>query len=374
MHNLSCLRVCLIVLLSVQIEAPVQCSKEDIIMQQLAKYFPPTPPSLEIGEELPFFPYTTFSSVFSGELEGEPVMVKKISYLAFEGDSEVENPEQVVSTFVEKFQSLQALKHPHVLPMKGAFYDEGSKKLIVVMERAKESLRLYLKSGQGAISYQTQLQVSLELILGLLFLHSCNPPITHGSLNDVNVVLTEEGIAKIDLGDSTLKVNPVNMLQLLPEGLQYLPPEASTHIYKAEEATDVFSLGVLLLQIATQKTPSVERDGVGLTPEPERRVDDLEELGDQHPLKAIILQCLQHFPRDRPKVALLSSQVQSLIDSEEVRRLYRSSQSSCVYGCLVFTLILKLESSTYTQFSGFITSFLCYGYSGTTLKFVAQNP
>ena len=301
--------VCMNVLL------PVQCSKEDVIVQQLAKYLAPMPPSLEIGEKLPFTPYTAFSSVFSGELEGEPVMVKKVSYFAFEANCEVKDPETVVGTLAEEFQTLQALNHPQVLSLKGAFYDEASKNLIIVMEEAKESLNLFLKAGQGEISYQTQLQISLELVLGLQFLHSCNPSIIHGNLSDVNVVLTEEGTAKIDLGDIALKVNPANML---PEGLRYLPPEAFTHIYKAEEATDVFSLGVLLLQIATQQAPYVEHDGVGLTPEPERRVDDLGELDDQHPLKPIILPCIQHFPRDRPRVALLCSQVQSLIDSKEV--------------------------------------------------------
>ena len=298
-----------------QIDNSVQCSKEDVIMMQLARHFPPVPPSLVAGEKLPFSPYTAFSSVFSGELEGEPVMVKKVSSRAFEANCEVKDPETLVGTLAEEFQTLQALHHPQVLSLKGAFYDETAKNLIIVMEEAKESLGLFLKAGQGEIPYQTQLQISLELVLGLQFLHSCNPPIICGNLNDVNVALTEEGTAKIDLGDIALKVNPANML---PEGLRYLPPEAFSHIYKAEEATDVFSLGVLLLQIATQQAPYVEHDGVGLTPEPERRVDDLAELDDQHPLKLIILPCIQHFPRDRPRVALLCSQVLSLIDSKEV--------------------------------------------------------
>ena len=305
-------------LLPMQIESPGQCSKEDAIMQQLAKHFPSIPPSLEIGEELPFTPYSTFSTVYYGTLEGEPVMVKTISHLAFEATGEIEDPETVVSTFAEEFQTLQALNHPQVLSLKEAFHDKASKQLIVVIERAKESLGSYLKEGQGEMSYQTQLQICSELIGGLLFLYGCNPPIVHGNLNDANVMMTEEGMVKIDIGDSMLKCNPVNMLHLLPEGLRYLPSEAFARGHTTEEETDVFSVGVLLLQIATQKAPCVEHDGVGLTPEAERRSEDLGELDDQHPLKPIILQCLQHFPRDRPKVALLCSQVQSLIDSEEV--------------------------------------------------------
>ena len=306
------------VLLPVQIESPRQCSKEDAIMQQLAKYFPPIPPSLDIGEMLPFAPYSPFSRVFSGALEGEPVLVKTITNLAFEATGEEEDSETVVSTFAAEFQTLQVLNHPHVLSLKEAFHDKASKQLIVVMERAKESLGSYLKAGQGETSYQTQLRICSELIGGLLFLYGCNPPIVHGNLNDANVMMTEEGTVKIDIGDSMLKCNRVNMLHLLQEGLRYLPSEVFTRGHTAEEETDVFSLGVLLLQIATQKAPYVEHDGVGLTPEAEECSDDPGELDDQHPLKPIILPCLQHSPRDRPKVALLCSQVQSLIDSEEV--------------------------------------------------------
>ena len=301
-----------------QINSPGQCSKEDAIMQQLAKHFPPIPPSLDIGEKLPFAPDTTFSTVFSGTLEGEPVMVKTISHLAFEANSEVEDPETLVSTFAAEFRTLQALNHPQVLSLKEAFHDKASKQLIVVMERAKESLGSYLKAGQGETSYQMQLQICSKLIGGLNFLYNCNPPIVHGNLNDVNVLMTGEGIVKIDIGDSMLKCNRVNMLHFLPEGLRYLPSEAFTRGHITEEKTDVFSLGVLLLQIASQKAPCIEHDGVGLTPEAEECSDDPGELDDQHPLKPIILQCLQHFPRDRPKMALLCSQVQSLIDSEEV--------------------------------------------------------
>ena len=311
-------RILMCILLPVQIESPGQCSKEDVIMQQLAKYFPPIPPSLDIGEKLSFVPYSTFSTVYSGTLEGEPVMVKTISHLTFEATGEMEDLETVVSTFAEEIQTLQALNHSQVLSLKEVFHDKASKQLIVVMERAKESLGSYLKAGQGEMSYQTQFQICSELIHGLLFLYGRSPPIVYGNLNDANVMMTEEGKVKIDIIDSVLKCNPVNMLHLLPEGLRYLPSEAFTRGHTAKEETDVYSLGVLLLQIATQKAPCVEHDGVGLTPEAERRSDDLGELDDQHPLKPIILKCLQHFPRDRPKVALLCSRVQSLIDSEEV--------------------------------------------------------
>ena len=52
---------------------------------------------------------------------------------------------------------------------------------------------------------------------------------------------------------------------------------------------DVFSLGVLLLQIATQEPPSVDWVIIKGQPEVERRAADLAKLPEDHPLRAIIL-------------------------------------------------------------------------------------
>ena len=70
---------------------------------------------------------------------------------------------------------------------------------------------------------------------------------------------------------------------------------------------DIFSLGVLMLQVATQDPPScglVMREG---QPEVERRAADLSRLPANHPLRPLILQCLQDDPAKRPSCSEILS-------------------------------------------------------------------
>ena len=74
---------------------------------------------------------------------------------------------------------------------------------------------------------------------------------------------------------------------------------------KYDESLDVFSLGVLMLSIGTQRPPSSDLTGIGVTPEVQRRAKDLEGMSDCHSLKPFILHCLRDDPEQRPKATQL---------------------------------------------------------------------
>ena len=63
---------------------------------------------------------------------------------------------------------------------------------------------------------------------------------------------------------------------------------------------DIFSFGVVVLQVATQHRPSSGLVNIGAMPEVERREGDLARLPDEHPLKPIVLKCLKDDPAERP--------------------------------------------------------------------------
>ena len=66
--------------------------------------------------------------------------------------------------------------------------------------------------------------------------------------------------------------------------------------------SDVFSFGVVALQVTTQDPPSVGlviREG---QPEAERRAADLSRLPADHPMWPLILQCLQDNPHSTAEV------------------------------------------------------------------------
>ena len=81
----------------------------------------------------------------------------------------------------------------------------------------------------------------------------------------------------------------------------YIPPEALAPIAHYNDKIDIFSLSVLMLEIATQHPPSCGLSGIGRIPEIDRRGNDLSFLPEDHPLKPIILQCLRDDPGERPE-------------------------------------------------------------------------
>ena len=80
----------------------------------------------------------------------------------------------------------------------------------------------------------------------------------------------------------------------------FMPPEALSQNPHYNEKVDIFSFGVLMLEIATQQVPQ---------PGMERRKVDLDCMPEGHPLKPLILVCLENDPHDRPCIMELCKQL-----------------------------------------------------------------
>ena len=284
------------------------------LRRNLSSYFRPIPPSLRIGLEINRGAYGT---VHEGQLDGRPVAVKKIHRLLLEAASgERETWERVVRDFEKECRLLEELKHPHIVGFLGAFYDVQSEEPVLVMERMKENLRDLL-GRERQLSLRRQLQICLEIAIGLEFLHSRSPPAVHRDLNDKNVMLSEEGVMKLgDLGQSRLKENSVDYFSTgQPGAVPFMPPEALSEHPHYTEKIDMFSLGVLMLEISTGRYPSVKLFGIGLQPEVVRRREDLSRLSDGHPLKPFILHCLKDDYKERPPAIIVRCFVESRLVS-----------------------------------------------------------
>ena len=153
----------------------------------------------------------------------------------------------------------------------------------------------------------------------MAYLHGRDKPLIHRDLGSKNVLLTKEGVVKIaDFGQSKLLQNCAEALSTTQPGtISYMPPEALKKDKEYTAKVDSFSLGVLMLEVCTQSLPSSGLDGINHVIEVIRREKDLSLLDDAHPLKPLVVWCLQH-EKLRPAVAVIHNHVKNVWETSKV--------------------------------------------------------
>ena len=269
---------------------------------------PPKTAGLVIGQERARGSYGT---VHSGELDGSPVVVKKLHHVLLQA----RNNDKLMSDFYRECRILSTIRHANVVRFIGAYWDQEAKEPLLVMEAAKENLREFLERNKAHLGLEKQLAICSNMTEGLRFLHEREKPIIHRDLKPENVLVWEDGTVKIgDFGQSKLLDQPQSYMKTTQPGtLGYMPPEVLKKKPSYTSKVDVFSLGAVMLEVCTQSPPSLSLEGIGTVPEVERREDDLALLEDTHPLKPLIIWCLQDSHKSRPDVKSTHAQVKLLV-------------------------------------------------------------
>ena len=114
------------------------------------------------------------------------------------------------------------------------------------------------------VDWATRMTIAKGTARGLAYLHD-DMSIVHGNLTASNVLLDEQHSPKIsDFGLSRLMTTAANSNVLAAAGaLGYRAPELSK-LKKASAKTDVYSLGVIILELLTGKSPADSTNGMDL--------------------------------------------------------------------------------------------------------------
>ena len=266
--------------------------KHSILIEMAATVNLKSGAKLTIGVEIGRGGYST---VCEGELDGKPVAVKMV-YPRLLQDFEVKPLPQ---EFMHSAHLLQQLNHPHIVKIIEIYHSEDGHHLLV-MERLDCNLGRYLNNHAGRLSRQRQIDLCLQIADAVHYLHSQQPPVVYRDLS-AETVLTLDGKLKLGSSLEAARLPSCGYFDDRQPGvIPYMPPEALVDRPRYNEKIDVFSLGVLMLEIATQYPPFIKLSGIGTTPEIQRRAEDQSRLPEDHPLKPIILQCLRDDPEERP--------------------------------------------------------------------------
>ena len=249
--------------------------------------------------------------------------------------------ESYLRKFREECHLLSLARHPNVVQYLATYYDHETRLPVLLMELCDESLTAFLERSPGPLSYHIQLNICQDITLALVYLHSNR--LIHRDLTGNNVLMIAGTRAKItDFGMSKLAtVNPrMTALTLCPGNLLYMSPEAldEAKIYTAK--LDIFSFGVIVIQILTRQFPNptdrfrlmfaseFDQEVRVLVPETERREAHLKLIPDTHSLKPLALQCLKKEERQRPSALLLSERLSELKQSSQYTESMHQTQSS----------------------------------------------
>ncbi|KAJ1417728.1 Serine-threonine/tyrosine-protein kinase, catalytic domain [Sesbania bispinosa] len=264
---------------------------------------------------------STYGTVYKATLEdGSQVAVKRLREKITKSQREFESEVSV----------LGKIRHPYLLALRAYYVGPKGEKLLVFDYMPKGSLASFLHgSGPGTdIDWPTRMKIAQDMARGLLYLHS-QENIIHGNLTSSNVLLDENTDVKIaDFGLSRLMTPAANSNVIATAGaLGYRAPELSK-LKKANTKTDIYSFGVILLELLTRKSPGVPMNGLDLPQwvasivkeEWTNEVFDVElmrdastTVGDEllNTLK-LALHCVDPSPSARPEVQQVLQQLEEI--------------------------------------------------------------
>ena len=230
---------------------------------------------------------------------------------------------------------MSQLRHPNLVQFLGVHYKSNSVAPILVMECLPVSLTKYLEETEK-IPKLIKDSILYDVSQGLLYLHTKKPPIVHRDLTANNILLTSDKKAKIaDLGVSRIfepeAAKYYMRMSSCPGALPYMPPEALNPDFKETcdnfDKLDVFSFGVLILHVYTQKWPKpgnmIDEKNMPRT-EIQRREHLLNEI-DSNILRKLAEQCLDNQPNSRPHTSDIVSEVKNLVDSARKTATYETT-------------------------------------------------
>ncbi|XP_073132540.1 proline-rich receptor-like protein kinase PERK15 [Henckelia pumila] len=189
-----------------------------------------------------------FGYVHRGVLpNGKEVAVKQLKAGSGQGEREFQAEVEIISR----------VHHKHLVSLVG-YCITGSQRMLVYEFVQNNTLEFHLHgNGRPTMDWPTRLKIALGAAKGLAYLHEdCHPKIIHRDIKASNILLDfnfEAKVADFGLAKFTSDTNTHVSTRVMGT-FGYLAPEYASS-GKLTEKSDVFSFGVMLLELITGRRP-----------------------------------------------------------------------------------------------------------------------
>ncbi|KAL3619049.1 hypothetical protein CASFOL_037277 [Castilleja foliolosa] len=189
-----------------------------------------------------------FGYVHKGVLpNGKEVAVKSLKSGSGQGEREFQAEVEIISR----------VHHRYLVSLVG-YCIAGQQRMLVYEFVHNKTLEFHLHAkGQPVMDWASRLRIAVGSAKGLAYLHEdCHPRIIHRDIKSANILLDSNYEAKVaDFGLAKLSSDNYTHVSTRVMGtFGYLAPEYAAS-GKLTEKSDVFSFGVMLLEIITGRRP-----------------------------------------------------------------------------------------------------------------------
>ncbi|GAB4853908.1 hypothetical protein Ancab_018118 [Ancistrocladus abbreviatus] len=227
---------------------------------------PPPHPSIALGFNKSTFTYDELAAATSGFSQGnllgqggfgfvhkgvlpngKEIAVKSLKSGSGQGEREFQAEVEIISR----------VHHRHLVSLVG-YCIAGGQRMLVYEFIPNNTLEFHLHGkGQPTMDFPTRLKIALGSAKGLAYLHEdCHPRIIHRDIKAANILIDNGFEAKVaDFGLAKLSQDNYTHVSTRVMGtFGYLAPEYAAS-GKLTEKSDVFSFGVMLMELITGKRP-----------------------------------------------------------------------------------------------------------------------
>ncbi|KAM6568514.1 hypothetical protein CsatB_016499 [Cannabis sativa] len=260
--------------------------------------------------------------------------------------SESEDATWRFKDFESEIDAIGRVHHPNIVPLR-AYYYANDEKLLVTDFIRNGSLYTALHGGPASslppLSWSSRLKIAQGSARGLMYIHEYSPrKYVHGNIKSTKILLDDDlqpcisgfGLARLVSGSSKFtssgsKKHSANSsfvtagLKITAPSTVYMAPEARIPGSKFTQKCDVYSFGIVLLEILTGKVPDEgpENDEKGLESvirkafkeeKPLSEIIDPALLHEVHAKKQVVaafhiaLNCTELDPEIRPRMKTVS--------------------------------------------------------------------